>query len=95
MAQGTILAAGTNEATSSVVTLASGATGTIALAVVTGNIPRDVVADVVLTASGFADVPVFQLSHGQSAVQVAGPGTYKVTRRTCSAAVAIVADPNV
>lgn len=95
---GTLPAANTtgkHEATSTVVTLASGATGTIALAVASGNIPRDAVADVVMTATGFADVPVAQLSHGQAVVQVAGPGVFKVTRRACSAAVAVVADPNV
>ena len=82
----TILTPGTGAGTSSTVVLANGATATIGLYVVSGLVPQDVIADVVLQTPG-AQMPVATLTAGQNCIQVDGPGDYLLIRKAATVAV--------
>ena len=88
MAQTTILATGTASATSSDSVVSSGAIVTLGMFVASGIIPGGDAANVMIATPG-ADVIVAALSVQRPAVQVVGPGTFRVLRQPCTASVGI------
>lgn len=82
MAQSTILAAGTEAADSSEVTIAAGSSVNLCLFVASGDIPSDAVFTVGYKTPG-SWVPLAQLSGSRPAVNVVGPCIVRVSRIEC------------
>lgn len=79
MAQTTILAAGSTDASSSDVVVAAGSNATVGMFVASGTLPTDVSLAVVADTPG-ADIIIANLTTQQPAVVLAGPGTFRVVR---------------
>ena len=88
MAQSTILAAGTTVATSTDVVVAAGSAVTVGIFVASGVIGATDYASVLIDTPG-ADLSIAQLSNQRLAVQLAGPGTFRVARGVCAASVGV------
>lgn len=91
MAQSTILAAGTTEATSTDVVVAAGSVVTIGVFVAAGSLPESTSVEVFLDTPG-ADVFEAELSNERPAVQIAGPCTVRAIRRATGANVGIFSE---
>lgn len=79
MAQSTILAVGASEGLSSDVSVAAGAQVSVAMFVAAGGLSQDAVCIVYLDTPG-VDAEVARLTAQNAAVQLNGPGTYRVRR---------------
>lgn len=92
MAQTTILAAGTTQATSTDVLVAAGGAVTLGLFVASGpfNISGQV-ATVMIDSPG-ADVGVKVLTTDCPTTVVCGPGTFRVVRSPCSQAIGVFSE---
>ena len=74
-----ILSAGDTAATSSDVVLADGESANLVLIVASGNIPANAEAIVYADSSGI-DIEIDRMGNARRAIQVRGPGTFRVTR---------------
>ena len=74
-----IVSAGDSLDTSSDVVLADGASANLVLMVASGTIPANAEAVVYVDSSGI-DIEVARMGNANRAIQVRGPGTFRVTR---------------
>lgn len=79
MAQATVLAAGTTEATSTDIAVAAGESVTVGIFATSGRLPASVAFAVKQDTPG-GDNVVARLTNVERATVLAGPGTYRVTR---------------
>lgn len=77
--------------TAATITLADGASTTLALYVASGDIPQDAIFDVLVDTPG-ADVQLFTLTHDEDAMRFFGPVSLIVKRRSCSVATGVSRD---
>ena len=88
MAQSTILAAGTTAAQSTDVVIIAGVPKVVGLFVATGALDPGVECVVALKTPG-ADTVIGKLSKTVPAIQLSGPGTYRVIRKAVTVAVGV------
>jgi len=79
MAQATVLATGTTEATSTDITIAAGEAVTVGIFAAGGRLPASVAFTVKQDTPG-GDNVVARLTNVERATVLAGPGTYRVSR---------------
>jgi hypothetical protein len=88
MAQSTILAAGTTNATSTDITIAVGASANVGIFVASGSIPSDALFRVLMDSPG-GDVPLISLDQGRPTTSIAGPGLFRVERLIANVATGV------
>lgn len=88
MAQSTILAADVTNAQSSDVVITAGVPKVVGLFVPTGALDPKIECVVALKTPG-ADTVIARLTYARPALQLSGPGTYRVIRPAVSVAVGI------